>query len=364
MPFSQRIQSLLLTVLLFSPALYLLQRDFSSMKKAVITAVGHYVPDNVVPNSYFESRIETTDEWIRTRTGIEERRFAPDGMATSDMCVMAIQDCLRSRGIDKDEIDFIVVATVTPDHVFPATACIVQHKLELKNPYIWGYDISAACSGFLFALETVRRLVETGGAKKALVVGADKMTAIVDPQDRATCIIFGDGAGAALVEAGDDENIGIMDSVMHVDGSGLPYLHMKAGGSAMPATVETVEQRLHFAYQEGQSVFKSAVKGMADAAFDVMQRNNLKGEEVAWLVPHQANLRIIDATASRMGLDKERVMINIQRYGNTTAGTIPICLSEWQKSGQIKRGDKIVLAAFGGGYTFGATYLTWGIPTP
>ncbi len=331
------------------------------MKKAVITAVGHYVPDNVIPNTYFESRIETTDEWIRTRTGIEERRFAPDGMATSDMSVLAIQDCLKHRGIDKDEIDFIVVATVTPDHVFPATACVIQHKMEMKHPYIWGYDISAACSGFLFALETARRLVETGGSKKALVVGADKMTAIVDPQDRATCIIFGDGAGAVLVEASDDENIGIMDSVMHIDGSGFQHLHMKAGGSFMPATVETVEQRLHFAYQEGQHVFKSAVKSMADAAYDVMQRNNLKGDDVAWLVPHQANLRIIDATASRMELDKERVMINIQRYGNTTAGTIPICLSEWQKAGKIQYADNVVLAAFGGGFTYGATYLKWGI---
>lgn len=331
------------------------------MKKAVITAVGHYVPDNVIPNSYFESRIETTDEWIRTRTGIEERRFAPDGMATSDMSVLAIQDCLKNRGIDKDEIDFIVIATVTPDHVFPATACIVQDKLQMKNPYIWGYDISAACSGFIFALETARRLVETGGSKKALVVGADKMTAIVDPQDRATCIIFGDGAGAVLVEQSDDENIGIMDSVMHVDGSGLQYLHMKAGGSAMPATVETVEKRLHYAFQDGQPVFKSAVKGMADAAYDVMQRNNLTGSDVAWLVPHQANLRIIDATANRMELDKSRVMINIQRYGNTTAGTIPICLSEWQKAGKIAYGDNVVLAAFGGGFTYGAMYLKWGM---
>lgn len=331
------------------------------MKKAVITAVGHYVPDNVIPNSYFESRIETTDEWIRTRTGIEERRFAPDGMATSDMSVLAIQDCLKNRGIDKDEIDFIVIATVTPDHVFPATACIVQDKLQMKNPYIWGYDISAACSGFIFALETARRLVETGGSKKALVVGADKMTAIVDPQDRATCIIFGDGAGAVLVEQSDDESIGIMDSVMHVDGSGLQYLHMKAGGSAMPATVETVEKRLHYAFQDGQPVFKSAVKGMADAAYDVMQRNNLAGGDVAWLVPHQANLRIIDATANRMELDKSRVMINIQRYGNTTAGTIPICLSEWQKAGKIAYGDNVVLAAFGGGFTYGAMYLKWGM---
>lgn len=331
------------------------------MKKAVITAVGHYVPDNVIPNSYFESRIDTTDEWIRTRTGIEERRYAPDGMATSDMGVLAIEDCLKSRGIDKDEIDFIVVATVTPDHVFPATACVIQHKMAMKHPYIWGYDISAACSGFIFALETARRLVETGASKKALVVGADKMTAIVDPQDRATCIIFGDGAGAVLVEAGDDENIGIMDSVMHVDGSGLPHLHMKAGGSVMPASHETVDKRLHFAYQEGQHVFKSAVTSMAEAAYDVMQRNNLTGNDVAWLVPHQANLRIIDATANRMELDKERVMINIQRYGNTTAGTIPICLSEWQKAGKIKHGENLVLAAFGGGFTYGATYLRWGI---
>jgi 3-oxoacyl-[acyl-carrier-protein] synthase III len=331
------------------------------MKKAVITAVGHYVPDNVIPNSYFESRIDTTDEWIFTRTGIQERRFAPDGMATSDMSVRAVQDCLKMRGIDKDEIDFIVVATVTPDHVFPATACLIQDKLGMKHPRIWGYDISAACSGFLFALETARRLVESGGSQKALVVGADKMTAIIDPQDRATCIIFGDGAGAVLVEASDDESVGIMDTSLHVDGSGFQHLHMKAGGSAMPATHETVDQRLHYAYQEGQHVFKSAVKSMADATSDVMQRNHLAGNDVAWLVPHQANLRIIEATANRMELDKERVMINIQRYGNTTAGTIPICLSEWQKAGKIQYGDNMILAAFGGGFTYGATYLKWGI---
>ncbi|MCS6807893.1 MAG: beta-ketoacyl-ACP synthase III [Bacteroidota bacterium] len=331
------------------------------MKRAVITAVGHYVPDNVIPNSYFENRIETTDEWIRTRTGIEERRFAPDGMATSDMGVRAIQDCLNSRGIDKDEIDFIIVATVTPDYIFPSTACIIQDKMQMKHPYIWGYDVSAACSGFIFALETARRLVEAGASQKALVVGADKMTTITDPQDRTTCIIFGDGAGAVLLEPSDDENTGIIDSVMHIDGSGLPLLHMKAGGSVMPASLETVEKRLHYIFQDGQPVFRAAVKSMADAACDVMQRNNLTGEDIAWLVPHQANLRIIDATASRMELEKDRVMINIQRYGNTTAGTIPICLSEWHKDGKIKYGDNIILAAFGGGFTYGATYLRWGI---
>jgi 3-oxoacyl-[acyl-carrier-protein] synthase-3 len=331
------------------------------MKKAVITAVGHYVPDNVITNKYFEERMETTDEWILTRTGIQERRYAPDDMATSDMGVRAIQDCLKMRGIDKDEIDFIICATVTPDHVFPATACLMQHKLEMKHPNIWGFDISAACSGFIFALETARRMIESGGSKKALVVGADKMTAIVDPQDRATCIIFGDGAGAVLLEASDDDNVGIIDAVLHVDGSGLPHLHMKAGGSAMPASHETVEKRLHYAYQEGQHVFKSAVKSMTEATSDVMHRNNLTGKDVAWLVPHQANMRIIEATASRMELDKERVMINIQRYGNTTAGTIPICLSEWQKAGKIKHGDNMILAAFGGGYTYGAMYLKWGI---
>jgi 3-oxoacyl-[acyl-carrier-protein] synthase-3 len=331
------------------------------MKKAAITAVGHYVPDNIITNSYFESRIDTTDEWIRTRTGIRERRYAPDDMATSDMSVHAIEDCLKMRGISKDEIDFIVVATVTPDHVFPATACLIQHKMNMKHPHIWGYDISAACSGFLFALETARRMIESGGVNKALVVGADKMTAIVDPQDRATCIIFGDGAGAVLLEASDDESVGIIDSVLHVDGSGFSHLHMKAGGSVMPASHETVDKRYHFAYQEGQAVFKSAVKSMADAAFDLMKRNNLKGEDVAWLVPHQANLRIIGATANRMELDKERVMINIDKYGNTTAATIPLCLSEWQKAGKIKHGDKMILAAFGGGYTYGATYIKWGI---
>lgn len=322
---------------------------------AAITAVGGYVPEDRLTNADLEKIVDTTDEWIRTRTGIEERRILRgEGKATSDMAVPAVLELCRKRGIQPSEIDCLVVATVTPDMVFPATANIVCDKIGAVNA--WGYDMSAACSGFLFALTTGATYIESGRYKKVVVVGADKMSAIIDYSDRATCIIFGDGAGAVLLEP-DTDGYGIRDSILRTDGSGRSYLHMKAGGSQKPATIETVTAREHFAYQEGQAVFKFAVKGMADVSAELLERNSLTGDDIAWLVPHQANLRIIDATASRMGLPREKVMINIQRYGNTTAGTIPLCLWDWEK--QLKKGDNLVLAAFGGGFTWGATLVKW-----
>jgi len=327
---------------------------------AAITAVGGYVPKDKLTNFDLEKMVETNDEWIRTRTGIEERRILKEpGKGSSDMAVPAIEDILRKKSLDPKEIDCVICATVTPDMVFPATANIICDKIGATNA--WGYDMSAACSGFLYALTTGAMYIESGRFKKVIVVGVDKMSAIIDYTDRATCIIFGDGAGAVLLEPGTDEN-GVKDSILRSDGSGRHHLHMKAGGSVKPATVETVLAKEHFAYQEGQAVFKFAVKGMADVSAELMERNQLTGDDVAWLVPHQANLRIIDATANRMGLPKEKVMINIQRYGNTTAATIPLCLWEWES--RLKKGDNVVLAAFGGGFTWGATLIKWAYNTP
>lgn len=323
---------------------------------AAITAVGGYVPEDRLTNFDLEKLVDTNDEWIRTRTGIEERRILKgEGKGTSEMVVPAVQELLRKRGIDATEIDCLIVATVTPDMVFPATANIVCDKLGAKNA--WGYDVSAACSGFLFALTQGAALIESGRFKKVVVVGADKMSAIVDYTDRTTCIIFGDGAGAVLLEPAAEEGVGVMDSILKSDGSGCQYLRMKAGGSAYPANAETVANREHYVYQEGQAVFKFAVKGMADVSAELLERNNLTGDDITWLVPHQANLRIIDATANRIGLPREKVMINIQKFGNTTAGTLPLCLWEWES--QLKKGDKLVLAAFGGGFTWGATLINW-----
>lgn len=331
------------------------QRKPSMSTRAAITAVGGYVPETKLTNFDLEKMVDTNDEWIRTRTGIEERRILKEpGKASSDMAVPAVQEILRKRNMDATEIDCIICATVTPDMVFPATANIIADKLGATNA--WGYDMSAACSGFLYALTTGAMYIESGRFKKVIVVGVDKMSAIIDYTDRATCIIFGDGAGAVLLEPNED-GAGVLDSILRSDGSGRQYLHMKAGGSLKPATMETVLAKEHFAYQEGQAVFKFAVKGMADVSAELLERNGLTGEDIAWLVPHQANLRIIDATANRMGLPKEKVMINIQRYGNTTAATIPLCLWEWES--QLKKGDNIVLAAFGGGFTWGATWVKW-----
>jgi 3-oxoacyl-[acyl-carrier-protein] synthase III len=323
---------------------------------AAITAVGGYVPEDKLTNFDLEKMVDTNDEWIRTRTGISERRILKgEGLGTSDMAVPAVLEICKKRGIDPMEIDCLIVATVTPDMVFPATANIVCDKIGAKNA--WGYDMSAACSGFLYALTTGASYIESGRFTKVVVVGADKMSAIVDYTDRATCIIFGDGAGAVLLEP-NNEGFGVQDSILRSDGAGRAFLHMKAGGSVKPASMETVMAREHYAFQEGQTVFKFAVKGMADVSAELLEKNNLTAEDIAWLVPHQANLRIIDATANRMGLPKEKVMINIEKYGNTTAGTLPLCL--WDFETQLKKGDNIVLAAFGGGFTWGATWVKWG----
>ncbi len=322
---------------------------------AAITAVGAYVPEYRLTNKILETMIDTTDEWIKTRTGIDERRILKgEGLGSSDMGFEAVNDLLKKRGISPDEIDCIICATVTPDMVFPATANIIGDKSGLKNAF--GFDISAACSGFLYALTVGSSLIESGRYKKVIVVGVDKMSAIVDYTDRTTCVIFGDGAGAVLLEPTQDP-IGVMDSILKSDGSGRQFLHMKAGGSLKPASTETVAAKEHYVYQEGQSVFRFAVKGMADVSYELMQRNNLTGDDISWLVPHQANLRIIDATANRMSLPKEKVMININKYGNTTAATIPLCLWEWES--KLKKGDNIILAAFGGGFTWGATLVKW-----
>jgi 3-oxoacyl-[acyl-carrier-protein] synthase III len=323
---------------------------------ASITAVGGYVPEFRLTNALLEKMVDTNDEWIKTRTGIEERRLLKgEGLGTSDLAVPAVLEICKKRGISPEEIDCLICATVTPDMVFPATANIICDKIGATNA--WGFDLSAACSGFLFGVTTGAGMIESGRYKKVIIVGADKMSAIVDYSDRATCIIFGDGAGAVLLEA-NTEGEGIIDSLLKSDGSGRQYLHMKAGGSVKPSTMETVAAKEHYIYQDGQAVFKAAVKGMADAAFELLERNNLTGDDIAWLVPHQANKRIIDATASRIGLPADKVMVNIHRYGNTTSGTIPLCLWDWEK--QLKKGDNIILAAFGGGFTWGATLLKWG----
>lgn len=322
---------------------------------AAITAVGGYVPEYRLTNKELETMVDTNDEWIKSRTGIEERRILKgEGLGSSDMGTEAVKEMCKKRGISPEEIDCLICATVTPDMVFPATANIICDKAGMTNAF--SFDIGAACSGFLYALNTGAAFIESGRYKKVVVVGVDKMSSIIDYTDRSTCIIFGDGAGAVLLEA-NEEGMGLKDSILKSDGSGRQYLHMKAGGSVKPATVETVMAKEHFVYQEGQSVFKFAVKGMADVSYELMQRNNLTSDDIAWLVPHQANLRIIDATANRIGLSKEKIMINIQKYGNTTAGTLPLCLWDWEK--QLKKGDNIILAAFGGGFTWGATWLKW-----
>ncbi|OSZ81629.1 3-oxoacyl-ACP synthase [Chitinophagaceae bacterium IBVUCB2] len=328
------------------------------MKKttAAITAVGGFVPEDRLTNFDLEKMVDTNDEWIRTRTGISERRILKgEGLATSDMVVPAVKLLCEKRGISPEEIDCLIVATVTPDMVFPATANIACDKMGAKNAF--GFDVSAACSGFLYSLTLGASMIESGRYKKVVVCGADKMSAITDYTDRNTCVLFGDAAAAVLLEPNHD-GYGIQDSLLKSDGSGVAYLHMKAGGSLKPASVETVTSKQHFAFQDGQPVFKAAVKGMADVSAELLEKNNLTGDDIAWLVPHQANLRIIDATANRMGLSKEKVMINIQKYGNTTAATIPLCLWEWES--QLKKGDNIVLAAFGGGFTWGATLVKWG----
>lgn len=331
-----------------------------SVTRAAITAVGQYTPPKVLSNFDLEKLVDTNDEWIRTRTGISERRIMEHG-ATSDMAVLAVQNMAERFKVNLEDVEVILLATVTPDMFFPATAVLVGHKLGMKKA--WGFDISAACSGFLYALATGAKFIESGANKKVLVIGADKMSAIIDYTDRNTCILFGDAAACVLLEPSDDPNYGLLDHRLYSDGAGGEYLHMKAGGSLNPASHETIDKRMHYIYQDGKNVFKLAVKGMADVSAEVMERNGLKGDDVAWLVPHQANLRIIDATAERMGIDRSKVMINIDKYGNTTAATIPLCLSEWHRAGQLQRGQNIVLAAFGAGYTWGAALVKWSIAT-
>jgi len=322
---------------------------------AAITAVGGYVPNDKLTNADLEKLVDTNDEWIRTRTGVSERRILKgEGKATSDLGAPAVLDLCKKRGIDPSEIDCLICCTVTADMHFPATANIICDKVGAINA--WGFDLGAACSGFLYGVTTGAAIVESGRYKKVVVVGADKMSAIVDYSDRTTCILFGDGGGAILLEP-NEEGFGVLDSLLRSDGSGANYLHMKGGGSLHPASFETVTAKEHFIYQEGPAVFKFAVKGMADISAELLERNHLTGDDIAWLVPHQANKRIIDATANRMGLSADKVMLNIERYGNTTAATIPLCLWEWES--RLKKGDNIVLAAFGGGFTWGATLVKW-----
>ncbi len=320
---------------------------------AAITGIHGYLPKDIVTNDDLAKFVDTSDEWITSRTGIKERRIMRDG-ASSDMAAGAVEALLKKTNTDPLDIDLVIVATVTPDYVFPSTANVLCDKLGISNA--WGFDLEAACSGFIYALSTGSQFIETGKYKKVIVVGVDKMSSIIDYEDRTTCVIFGDGAGAALLEPNTEGN-GLIDFILKSDGSGRKFLIQPAGGSAKPASIETVENREHYVKQEGQQVFKFAVTKMADVSAEIMEKNNLTSDDVDWLVPHQANLRIIDATANRMGLDSDKVMINIQKYGNTTAGTIPLCL--WDYESQLKKGDTLILSAFGGGFTWGAVYLKW-----
>jgi 3-oxoacyl-[acyl-carrier-protein] synthase-3 len=325
------------------------------MKKitAAITGVQGYVPDEVLSNEDLAKIVDTSDEWITTRTGIKERRILREG-ASSDLAAEAVKSLLAKTNTAPEEIDLVVLATVTPDYPFPSTANVLCDKTGMVNA--WGFDLIAACSGFIYALSTGAQFIETGKYKKVVVVGVDKMTSILDYQDRTTCVIFGDGAGAVLLEP-NEEGLGVLDFILRSDGSGRQFLIQPGGGSVNPPSIETVENRMHFVKQEGKQVFKFAVTNMAEVSAEIMKKNNLKSEDVDWLVPHQANLRIIDATADRMGLPKEKVMINIQKYGNTTAGTLPLCL--WDYENQLRKGDTLILSAFGGGFTWGSVYLKW-----
>jgi 3-oxoacyl-[acyl-carrier-protein] synthase-3 len=322
---------------------------------AAITAVNGYVPEYILTNQELEKMVDTSDEWITSRTGIKERRILKGaGKATSDMAVEAVNGLLKKRNISANEIDIIVFATTTPDMLFPSTACILADKIGATN--CWAFDISAACSGFLYSLQTAASFIESGKAKKVLVVGADKMSSIIDYTDRNTCVIFGDGAGCVLLEPNTEGN-GILDSLLKVDGSGRHFLYQKAGGSQYPASSETVANKEHYVSQDGKTVFKFAVTNMAEFGAQLLEKNNLKSEDIDWLVPHQANERIIEATRERLGLPAEKVMKNIARYGNTTNGTLPLCLWEWES--KLKKGDNLILATFGGGFTWGAMYLKW-----
>ncbi len=323
--------------------------------KAAITGINAWVPEYRLTNNELATMVDTSDEWIMQRVGIKERRILKgEGKGTSDLGEQAVRGLLEKTGTSPDEIELLICATVTPDMFFPATANIISDKVGIKKAF--SFDIGAACSGFLFALQTGAAYIESGSVKKVIVVGADKMSSITDYTDRTTCPLFGDAAGAVLLEPSKDDT-GILDYIFRTDGSGRKYLHLKAGGSVRPASYETIDAKEHFIYQEGQSVFKFAVSNMADIAVEIMERNSLKAEDISWLVPHQANLRIIDATGRRMGLEPEKVMINIENYGNTTAATIPLCLYDYRN--KLHKGDKIILAAFGGGFTWGSMYVNW-----
>jgi 3-oxoacyl-[acyl-carrier-protein] synthase-3 len=325
------------------------------MIRAAITAVGGHVPDFVMTNDELAKFVDTNDEWITSRTGIKERRILKEpGKATSDMMVFAIEELLKKRGIGADEIDLLIVGTITGDLIFPSTANIICDKIGAKNA--WGYDLSAACSGFIFALATGSQFIETGKYKKVVIVGVDKMSAILNYEDRATCVIFGDGGGAVLLEPSEDEN-GIQDFILKSDGAGRNFLYQEAGGSLNPPTHETIDKKMHYVHQEGQTVFKHAVVNMAEVSADIMTKNNLKSGDITWLLPHQANKRICEATANRMGLSSDKMLMNIERYGNTTAGTIPLLLWDYEKL--FKKGDNLILSAFGGGFTWGSIWIKW-----
>ena len=327
------------------------------LRKANITAVGKYLPKNILTNTDLEKMVDTNDEWIRTRTGIQERRIVDKGQASVEMSINAIQKILDSRDLDPTEIDAIIVGTVTPDMLFPSCAALIQHQIGATNA--WGYDLSAACSGFIFALQSGSALIESGQCEKVIIVGVDTMSSILDYEDRNTCILFGDGAGAVLLEP--SEEYGIIDGIMRVDGGGGEFLKMPGGGSLHKTTHETVDKKMHYIQQEGRTVYKFAVKGMADVSYEVASRNNLTNDDIDLFIPHQANKRIIDAAAKRLGLPDEKVLINIDKYANTTAATIPIGIVEAVETNRLKKGDNLILASFGAGFTWGATYIKWGM---
>ncbi len=329
------------------------------MYNAKITAVAHYVPPHVVPNTELEKVLDTSDEWIQTRTGIRQRHVADKGVAASDLAAVATCDLLRQRGIAASEIDCIIVATVTPDMFFPSTACVLQEKIGARNA--WGFDLSGACTGFVYALAAAAQFVHCGAQKKVLVVGADVMTSILNPEDRNTYVLFGDGAGVVLVEPTERREEGILDFILRSDGTGGKYLYMPGGGSLNPSTRETVEKKMHYVHQDGRAVFKYAVVGMADVSTEILKRNNLSASDIALYVPHQANSRIINAAVERIGLDKSKVVLNIDRFANTTAATIPIGLNEAYQQRRVCPGDLVLIASFGAGFTWGSLLLRWSL---
>ena len=323
---------------------------------AVITGIGGYVPDYVLNNEELSRMVDTSDEWIMTRVGIKERHIlTEEGLGTSYMARKAAKQLIKKTGVDPDTIDALIVTTTTPDYKFPSTASIVLGKLGLKNAF--AFDLEAACCGFLYTLDMAASMIQSGRYKKIIVIGADKMSSLVDYQDRATCVLFGDGAGAVLVEATEEEGVGVQNSYLRTDGKGLPFLHMKAGGSVCPASHFTVDHRLHYLYQEGRTVFRYAVTDMSDDVATIMERNGLSADDVKWVVPHEANLRIIEAVTKRVGIPMEKVIVNIQRYGNTSAATIPLALWDYEK--ELKKGDNIVFTAFGAGFVHGASFYKW-----